>query len=555
MTDKQDGVSYQPTPWPDAPAPGWEGGGLPSRAARRAAAQQAAEVVAPSVPAAQYVTESSAGVASAPIVEAVVEPMMESTAPIAAVAVPRRVSVASVVQSPVTPAPVAPAAVAPAAVAPQVVQTPQPQQVSPAFPAWQPTNPQPQQFGQANYPPAFPGSQRFGGAQSSFDQVLTPVGNPNGQYPDDEPEPKKRRTWIPVLVTLVLFAGLAAFALQTVGGVRDWWSNYTAPSAGAADFEPGTEGEPIMVTIPSGATGTRMGELLAEAGVVASQQAFVEAFRNNPRATSIAPGTYELQTHMAAADVVNAMLSGGIVQTRLVIPEGFTKEQVFARMESTLGFTRDEIDAALADPEALNLPEVAEGNPEGWLFPATYNIQPNETAADVLRAMINRTRQELVAQGADASEWEIILNKAALIEREVRDPDDLPKVARAIQNRIDRGINLQIDAAVAYGLGISGTQLTRAHLADPSNPFNTYQHPGLPPTPIANPGAAAIRAALNPADGDWIFWVTINLATGETIFTNTYAEHQVYVAQLRQWQRDNPGFGQPGFVPGENLTG
>ena len=92
---------------------------------------------------------------------------------------------------------------------------------------------------------------------------------------------------------------------------------------------------------------------------------------------------------------------------------------------------------------------------------------------------------------------------------------------------------------MAYGLGISGTQLTRAHLRDASNPFNTYQHLGLPPTPIANPGTAAIRAAMYPAEGSWIFWVTVNLDTGETIFTSTYADHQRYVAQLRAWQREN----------------
>jgi len=131
------------------------------------------------------------------------------------------------------------------------------------------------------------------------------------------------------------------------------------------------------------------------------------------------------------------------------------------------------------------------------------------------------------------------------VEREARHDEDRPKVARAILNRIAANMTLDIDAAVAYGLGISGTQLTRAHLADPENPFNTYQHVGLPPAPIANPGAASIEAVTHPADGPWLFWVTVNLATGETKFTETYAEHQQYVAELRAWQAANPGFGQP----------
>jgi len=367
-------------------------------------------------------------------------------------------------------------------------------------------------------------------------------GTGYSHYQYEAPEPKKRRPWIGILVTLGLFALVGIVGVTAFSGVRDWFS-HTFSVAEVPDFD-GPGDEPVLVTIPSGASGTMMGELLYEAGVVASTEAFRHAFQANPRANSIQAGTYELQKHMNAAQAVQAMLDNGTITFRLVIPEGFTKSQVFARIEAVTGITQEEIDAALADPAALGLPEVAQGNPEGWLFPATYQIQPGQDATSILRTLIARTRQELMNQGADPEQWETILNKAALVEREVRDPADRPKVARAIQNRLDRGMALQIDAAVAYGLGISGTQLTLAHLADASNPFNTYQHLGLPPTPIANPGGAAIAAVLNPAEGNYIFWVTINLATGETVFTDTYADHQRYVAQLREWQAANPGFGQ-----------
>lgn len=313
-----------------------------------------------------------------------------------------------------------------------------------------------------------------------------------------EPEPKKRKPWIGILVTLALFAVVGVVGYHMLGGVRDWFDR-AAHGPVVADF-PGPGDEPVLVTIPAGAPGSMMGRLLYEAGVVASTEAFRNAFAANPRGATIAAGTYELQTHMSAADAVQAMLDNGPITYRLVIPEGFTAAQIFARIESVTGITQAQIDEALANPEAIGLPEVANGNPEGWLFPATYQIAPNQDAVAVLRMLIARTRQELTNQGADPEQWETILNKAALIEREVRDDADRPKVARAIQNRLDQNMALQIDAAVAYGLGISGTQLTRAHLADPSNPFNTYQHTGLPPTPIANPGAASIRAALNPAE-------------------------------------------------------
>ena len=442
-----------------------------------------------------------------------------------------------------SPAPIAPAYVQPATLQPAQVQpiqrTPIARQpVAPAAPQWNPPSPpasawhpvaqQPQYASQPQYaapPPA------FGGTSYS-----------NYQYAEPEP-PKKRKPWLGILVTLGLFALVGVVGYHMFGGVQQWFDR-TTHGVVAADFE-GPGDEPVLVTIPAGATGTMMGDLLYDAGVVASPEAFRNAFRENPRANSIAPGTYELQLHMSGAQAVQAMLDNGTITFRLVIPEGFTAEQIFARIESVTGVTRDEIDTALADPTALGLPDVAGGNVEGWLFPATYQVQPNQDAASILRMLIGRTRQELTTQGADPEQWEVILNKAALIEREVRDDADRPKVARAIQNRLDRDMNLQIDAAVAYGLGISGTLLTRAHLADPSNPFNTYVHTGLPPTPIANPGAASIRAALHPAEGNWIFWVTVNLASGETWFSSTYEEHNRGVAELRAWQAANPGFGQP----------
>jgi UPF0755 protein len=100
-------------------------------------------------------------------------------------------------------------------------------------------------------------------------------------------------------------------------------------------------------------------------------------------------------------------------------------------------------------------------------------------------------------------------------------------------------MKLDIDAAVAYGLGKPGTQLTNDDKADSGNPYNLYLHTGLPPTPIANPGAGSIEAVTAPADGDWLFWVAVNLDTGETKFSETYEEHQQYVAELRAWEAEN----------------
>jgi UPF0755 protein len=154
-------------------------------------------------------------------------------------------------------------------------------------------------------------------------------------------------------------------------------------------------------------------------------------------------------------------------------------------------------------------------------------------------------------------QWQEVLIKASLIEREApgsvwpirvqggeevdvlavvsADREVLQMMARAIENRLAQGMSLGIDATVLYGLGRTSGDLTDAELADPDNPYNTRVHTGLPPGPIASPGEASIEAVLNPADGDWIFWCTVDLETGETKFAVTYTEHQQNVAELAAW--------------------
>jgi UPF0755 protein len=335
-------------------------------------------------------------------------------------------------------------------------------------------------------------------------------------------------------------------ALVGVGGflvfdrVSDGLRGFSNPFAEeqAPDY-PGPGGEPVMVEIPEGATGADMGAVLQDAGVVASVEAFTKAFAANPAASAIQPGSYQLQLEMRAADAVTSLVTGEKVETTVTIPEGFTVEQVLDRVSSVTPIPRDALQAALEAPDTIGLPAVAGGNAEGWLFPKTYTLQPSDDATTLLTAMIEQTKNELTTLGVPEDQWQEVLTKASLLEREAKHDEDRPKMARAIENRLERGEPLGIDAAVAYGLGIPGTELTREHTRDPSNPYNTYQHAGLPPGPISNPGAASVEAVANPADGDWLFWVTVNLDTGETKFAETYEEHQRNVAELRAWEEAN----------------
>ncbi|MFC8598883.1 MULTISPECIES: endolytic transglycosylase MltG [unclassified Isoptericola] len=348
---------------------------------------------------------------------------------------------------------------------------------------------------------------------------------------------RRQRTAV-ILVVVLAFVGAGGYLL---------WDRMDSllgdlPFVGSQNEDyPGPGGDPVEVVIPEGATGGKMGAVLLDAGVVASVGAFTDAFSENPAAAGIQPGTYQLQAEMKASDAVAALVKNEKLQTNVTIPEGYTVAQIVEKVASVTTITKDELEQALKSPKSFGLPKQADGNAEGWLFPKTYSVQPGDDATSLLTAMVDQTSAELEAAGVAKADWEDTLVKASLVEREAKHDADRPKMARAIENRLDQGMPLQIDATSAYGLKKPGTELTYDDIHDPDDPYSTYAHVGLPPTPISNPGAASIEAVGHPADGDWLFWVTVNLDTGETKFSSTNAEHEKYVAELKQWQAENAG--------------
>ena len=346
---------------------------------------------------------------------------------------------------------------------------------------------------------------------------------------------RRRRTFVVLLLALVLVGGAGFVVWSVFGGLfsgsggEETVQDYPGPGSGEA-----------QVVVASGDTGGAIGQTLVDAGVVATTKAFTSAYAANPAATGIQPGTYTLQLEMKASDAVNALLDpANRVSNRVTIPEGYTAQQIYQRVYEVTGITVEDLQAAAADPAAIGLPAEAGGNVEGWLFPMTYEVEPGSSAASVLSQMVARTTALLTSKGVAQDQWETVLNKASIVEREGKLDEDRPKIARALQNRLDRGMLLQIDATVAYGAGVTGRSPNRAELDDASNLYNSYKHQGLPPTPIANPGEASIDAVITPADGPWLFWVTVNPDTGETKFAETYDEHQTYVDELRAWEDAN----------------
>ncbi|MCW2853673.1 MAG: mltG [Nocardioides sp.] len=347
---------------------------------------------------------------------------------------------------------------------------------------------------------------------------------------------------LPVLVVLAVVAGLLYFGV-TRG------MDFLEDQFGEAEDYPGPGSGRVTFQVVSGDSVADMGRNLKDAGVVASVDAFTAAASSNPDATSIQAGYFSLQKEMRAADVVDILVDPDNVNKgveRVTFPEGLTVDQIVETLVEKTSFKAKGIRRALGDAEALGLPDYAEGDPEGYLFPATYIVAPGSTPADFLRQMVDRWKQ--AAEDADLagaaerlgySEAEL-MTIASLTEAEAR-PKDMAKVARVIYNRLENegtagtvGL-LQIDATVNFALGRNlGVAITNED-KEVDSPYNTHQVKGLPPGPIEAPGDAAIQAATKPADGDWYYYVTVDLKTGETKFAESYDEFLDYKAEFIEY--------------------
>ena len=349
----------------------------------------------------------------------------------------------------------------------------------------------------------------------------------------------RRRALVAIVVAGAMLIG-AAYVVFAVFVNKDDGDGGQVQNAPDVEDYPGPGFPSAQVVINNGDTGAAMAATLVAAGVVATEGAFIDAFAANSDASKIQPGTYNLLLQMKASDAVLALLNpASRVSMKLTIPEGLKLSDIVTRINEVTLIPVPELEAALADPASFGLPAEANGNAEGWLFPSTYQVEPGATATSVLTTMSQQMVKVLTDHGVAQADWLSVVTKASLVESEAGRDEDRPRIARVIENRLDEGWALEIDATIAYGLDKPGTQLTDADLADASNPYNTRKHTGLPPTPITAPGVASIEAVLQPDEGPWMFWVTVNLETKETKFATTLAEHNQYVAEMLAWMQDH----------------
>ena len=351
---------------------------------------------------------------------------------------------------------------------------------------------------------------------------------------------KRRRHWLTSLVIVITLVAVGVLGYKAIGIMRD----ASAQATHAEDYKGEGEGE-VTVTIPEGASGADIGDILQSKGVVASGKAFTNAAKNNPKGSTIQPGTYKLKKKMSANSALQALLdpeSKG--DHTLTIPAGVSKQIVKDRLKKVGSFTDEQIEAAYADSAAIGLPAEAGGNVEGWLAPGTYDVTENATPKDLVKKMVSQTVTRLKELKVPKEDYQKVLIKASIVEREVNKEQYYGQVARVIENRLTQtdgethGL-LQMDSTVQYGLGRDGGIPSEAENQDASNPYNTYVHQGLPPGPIGNPDEAAIKAVLNPPAGSWLYFVTVNLKTGETLFASTNEEQKANTKKLSDYCNKN----------------
>lgn len=355
---------------------------------------------------------------------------------------------------------------------------------------------------------------------------------------------KKRRTGclVALIIVLAVIGGIVA------GGV--WaWNTYGDKISDAMgwgepdDWEAGQATGEVLVTISEGDTGGPVSKSLFDAGVTRTEDVFYDYLVNENIAVTFYPGIYRLQEKMTAEAALEALQNPeNKMENSASVSEGATIESSLPTIAESLGMPVEDLQAAIdLGPAAYG---VDAQSLEGWLFPAVYTFDPGVTAQQVIQRMVDRTRESLDAAGVPAEDAQRILTIASIIQREGATAD-FAKVSRVIQNRLDIDMKLQMDSTAQYGYGSlhEGVVSSSAEaLADP-NPWNTYVNVGLPVTPIASPSDAAIKAAMSPADGPWLYFVTINLATGETQFSETYEEHLQGVEKWEKWCQENPDGG------------
>lgn len=316
--------------------------------------------------------------------------------------------------------------------------------------------------------------------------------------------------------SLILFLLVILLATGAIGAYR-WATDASGPT------------RPVALQIPKGATASEVAEILEGAEVVRSGLAFRIAARLRGLTADIQAGRYELTTNMSVTEVLDALDRGPLVEdvVSVTFPEGLELPEVAQVAAENLGFDAQGFVKQANGGRYTLPPYLPEGSEtvEGFLFPKTYDFALDSTPSQVIARLLGQFETEVRSLPWDNAKvlgltpYEVVI-VASMIEREARVPGDRAKVSAVIHNRLDEGMLLQIDATVQYALPGENRTLTFDDL-EYESPYNTYLHEGLPPTPVASPGLASLRAALKPADEAYLYYFVVDEETGAHRFYET----------------------------------
>jgi UPF0755 protein len=309
-----------------------------------------------------------------------------------------------------------------------------------------------------------------------------------------------------------VLVALVAVVVVVVAGVFAVWTAFVY-------LDRSLPATAVQVIIPRGSTLSDIAALLESRGIIRNALSFRVLARIGHADEEVRAGAYAFAPHETQAEILNQLRSGGAqIATWVTIPEGFTAAQIAQRLQD------EGIGRAAAFDRAFH-------GHEGYLFPSTYLVPLAATPDQVTRMLTDQFAKELppdAAQRARALHVTLAqaVTVASLVEREAKIESDRPVIAGAIYNRLRLGMPLQVDATIEYALPEHKSELS-LHDLQIDSPYNTYQHAGLPPTPIANPGQPSLLAALHPAKTDDLYYVYCG--NGHHVFAKTLAEHQANV--------------------------
>lgn len=310
--------------------------------------------------------------------------------------------------------------------------------------------------------------------------------------------------------------------------------------------------EPVSIVVEEGMGASGVADLLAENGVIRNASVFKLQARMDERSSRIRPGTYEFVPGSSFDDIMAALTQAPSEAPTftVTIPEGYTVDQTLQRIADADGspFKVGQLRKALSGvalpawfPETM--PEGADPF-EGMLFPSTYDFLRNASAQDILAMLLEQTEIVLERANVPPGQRYETLIQASLIEREARVRKEQPIIASVINNRVEQGMRLQIDATVVYAKYRATGEIVNSVLTSDleiDSPWNTYLIDGMPPTPISGSGESAIVAAANPASTDFLYYVVSNRETGEHAFAETLEEHNANVARYRELREQEEG--------------